>query len=48
MKFGIKITNYLFDNTDAKYISAFALSKNNLNRSNNLISTLKKKSLIQK
>ncbi len=38
----IKITNYLFDNTNAKYISAFALSKNNLNRSNNLISTLKK------
>ncbi len=38
----IKISNYIFDNTDAKYISAFALSKNNLSRSKNLISTLKK------
>ncbi len=38
----IKISNYIFDNTDAKYISAFALSKNNLSRSSSLISTLKK------
>ena len=38
----IKISNYIFNNTDAKFISAFALSKNNLSRSNNLISTLKK------
>ena len=29
----IKLSNYIFDNTDAKYVSAFALSKNNLNRS---------------
>ena len=36
------MSNYIFDNTDAKYISAFALYKNNLNRSNNLISTLKR------
>ena len=38
----IKLSNYIFDNTNTKYISAFALSKNNLNRSNKLISTLKK------
>ena len=37
----IKLSNYIFHNTDAKYISAFALSKNNLNRSSNLILTLK-------
>ena len=38
----IKLSNYIFHNTDAKYVSAFALSKNNLNRSSNLILTLKK------
>ena len=38
----INLSNFIFDNTNAKYISAFALSKNNLNRSQNLISTLKK------
>ena len=38
----IKLSNYIFDHTDIKYISAFALSKNNLSRSKNLISTLKK------
>jgi len=38
----INLTNYIFDNTNVKYISAFALSKNNLNRSKNLIKTLKK------
>ena len=38
----IKLSNYIFDYTDIKYISAFALSKNNLSRSKNLISTLKK------
>ena len=38
----IKLSNYIFQNTDAKYVSAFALSKNNLNRSRNLILTLKK------
>ena len=38
----IKLSNYIFDYTDIKYISAFALSKNNLKRSKNLISTLKK------
>ena len=38
----IKLSNFIFHNTDAKYVSAFALSKNNLNRSRNLILTLKK------
>tara|TARA_Y100001935_G_scaffold127309_1_gene105536 strand:- start:672 stop:1310 length:639 start_codon:yes stop_codon:yes gene_type:complete len=38
----IKLSNYIFDHSDTKFISAFALSKNNLNRSKNLISTLKK------
>ena len=38
----IKLSNFIFENTDAKYISAFALSKNNLNRSKNLLITLKK------
>ena len=38
----IKLSNFIFHNTDAKYVSAFALSKNNLNRSSNLILTLKK------
>ena len=38
----INLSNFIFDNTNAKYISAFALSKNNLGRSQNLISTLKK------
>ena len=33
----INLTNSIFDNTNAKYVSAFALSKNNLNRSKNLI-----------
>ena len=38
----IKLSNFIFHNTEAKYVSAFALSKNNLNRSRNLILTLKK------
>ena len=38
----INLANYIFDNTNVKYISAFALSKNNLNRSKNLIKTLKR------
>ena len=38
----IKLSNFIFENTNIKYISAFALSKNNLNRSKKLISTLKK------
>ena len=38
----INLTNSIFDKTNAKYVSAFALSKNNLNRSKNLITTLKK------
>ena len=38
----INLSNYIFENTKSQYISAFALSKNNLNRSKRLISTLKK------
>ncbi len=38
----IKLTNFIFDNFESKYVSAFALSKYNLNRSQNLISLLKK------
>ena len=37
----IKITQHIFKNYDVKYISAFALSKNNLNRSARIISTIK-------
>ena len=38
----IKLTNFIFDNTNVKYVSAFALSKNNLKRSQKLISMLRK------
>ena len=38
----IKIANHIFKNYDVRYISAFALSKNNLNRSKIIISTIKK------
>ena len=38
----INLANSIFDNTNVKFISAFALSKHNLNRSKNLISILKK------
>ena len=38
----INLSNFIFESTDVNYISAFALSKNNLNRSKNLIATLKK------
>ena len=38
----LKLTEFIFNNTEAQYISAFALSKNNLKRSKKLISTLKK------
>ena len=37
----MKITTHIFKNYDVKYISAFALSKNNLNRSKTIISTIK-------
>lgn len=37
----IKITTHIFKNYDVKYISAFALSKNNINRSKRIISTIK-------
>ena len=38
----IKIATYIFKTYEVKYISAFALSKNNLNRSSRIISTIKK------
>ena len=38
----INLSNFIFEETEAKFISAFALSKNNLNRSKHLVSTLKK------
>ncbi len=38
----VNLTDFIFENTSSKYVSAFALSKNNLNRSKTLISTLKK------
>ena len=38
----LNLSNFIFNNTEAKFISAFALSKHNLNRSKNLISILKK------
>ena len=38
----VNLSNFIFKNTNTKYISAFALSKNNLNRSKSLITTLKK------
>ena len=38
----MNLSNFIFKSTDVNYISAFALSKNNLNRSKTLISTLKK------
>ena len=38
----IKNTKYLFDNSEIKYVSAFALSKNNLSRSSKTINTIKK------
>ena len=37
----IKITTHIFKNYDVKYISAFALSKNNLKRSSRIVSTIK-------
>ena len=37
----LMLTNYIFSNTKSNYVSAFALSKNNLNRSQKLISILK-------
>ena len=37
----LNLTNFIFTNTKSKYVSAFALSKHNLNRSKHLISLLK-------
>lgn len=38
----LKISEFIFKNYDVKYVSAFALSNNNLNRSKVIIDTLKK------
>ena len=38
----LKLTKYLFNKTETKYVSAFALSKNNLTRSIRLINSIKK------
>jgi len=38
----IKLSHYLFSNTEAKYISAFALSKNNLERPASVLNIIKK------
>lgn len=38
----IKLSKYIFDNTEVKYISAFALSTNNLKRSNKIIDIILK------
>lgn len=38
----MNLSQYIFSNTDVKYISAFALSRNNLNRSIQKINTIKK------
>ena len=37
----IKLTNYIFTNTKSNYVSAFALSKNNMNRPQRLVKLLK-------
>ena len=38
----ISLSDYIFSNTETKVISAFALSKNNLQRSSNIIKVIKK------
>ena len=38
----INLSNYIFSNTEIKYISAFVLSKNNLKRSAKIINVIKK------
>ena len=38
----LQITEYLFDNYDLNFVSAFALSSNNLKRDSKLIIILKK------
>ena len=38
----ISLTNYIFSNTGVNFISAFALSKNNLQRSSSIIKIIKK------
>jgi len=37
----LEVTEYIFNNFETRYITAFALSKNNLNRTNKKISILK-------
>ena len=38
----IKLSNFIFSQTNISYVSAFALSKNNLKRSSSIINTIKK------
>ena len=38
----IKLSNFIFSNTNISYVSAFALSKNNLNRSSSIINIIKR------
>ena len=38
----ISLSDYIFSNTDVNFISAFALSSNNLERSSNIIKIIKK------
>ena len=38
----IKLSNFIFSQTDISYVSAFALSKNNLDRSSSILNTIKK------
>ena len=37
----LKLTDFIFTNTKSNYVSAFALSKNNMNRSQKLVTILK-------
>ncbi|GIR67837.1 MAG: hypothetical protein CM15mP72_3470 [Pelagibacteraceae bacterium] len=38
----LEITNYIFDNYDINYVSAFALSKHNFKRGSSILILLKK------
>ena len=38
----LNLTNFLFDNTEAQFVSSFALSKNNLFRSKSTLNVIKK------
>lgn len=38
----IKLSNFIFSQTNIRYVSAFALSKNNLNRPSSIINIIKR------